>query len=177
MSTAIDHLVYATPDLRSGVEQMAALLGVTANAGGSHPGLGTCNALLALGPQCYLEIVAPDPTHTDFVGTRPFGIDSLDAGRLVTWAARRSNLREFVHSAKSQGVDLGEVFAMSRETPEGMQLDWELTFPAITQGVGVVPFLIDWGRTPHPAEGAPSRPLILSLWNTGPDTIRKTITY
>ena len=36
----VDHLVYATPDLDSGVEEIEKLLGVRATPGGQHPGRG-----------------------------------------------------------------------------------------------------------------------------------------
>jgi hypothetical protein len=34
----VDHLVYATPDLNRGIEEIEKLLGVRAMAGGQHPG-------------------------------------------------------------------------------------------------------------------------------------------
>ena len=92
----IDHLVYATPDLSAGVERIEALLGVRATPGGQHPGEGTRNALIALGPTSYLEILAPDPEQPKPDRPRRFGIDTLSGPRLVTWAAKGRNLTQTV---------------------------------------------------------------------------------
>ena len=155
MRTLVDHLIFATPDLQKGIEYLETLLGVPAIAGGSHPGLGTCNALLTLGPQCYLEVMGPDPTQTEFQGLRPFGIDNLESGQLVGWVARREGLSQFVQTVKSKGIELGEVISVSRETPEGELLEWEMTYLTNTntsaEAISVLPLFIDWGKTPHPA--------------------------
>jgi hypothetical protein len=163
MSSPLDHLVYATPDLEAGMAHIENLLGVAARPGGNHPGMGTRNALLTLGTMCYLEIIGPDPQQTDFKGERPFGINALEAPRLVTWAARRLELGQFVETARSRGEELGEVLPMSRKTPKGELLTWELTLPAINNGVGIRPFFIDWGVTPHPAGHSPTGAHLKSL--------------
>ena len=43
----IDHLIYRAPDLADAVAEVEERLGVRAQAGGQHTGLGTHNALLA----------------------------------------------------------------------------------------------------------------------------------
>lgn len=73
----IDHLVYAALDLDRGVEEIEKLIGVRATAGGQHPGLGTRNALIAVGPTTYLEIIGPDPEQPSPEMPRPFGLDGL----------------------------------------------------------------------------------------------------
>jgi len=118
----VDHLVYASPDLNLGISRIEELLGVRATPGGSHDDLGTRNALVSLGPNCYLEIIAPDPAQSEYFSPRPFGIDDLQSPRLVAWAAKGSNLDVLVQRAAVQGIELGEVFSMSRELPEGQIL-------------------------------------------------------
>src|SRR5688500_19999478 len=105
----VDHLVYATPDLKRGVEEIEKLLGLRAIAGGQHPGRGTRNALIALGPTTYLEIIAPDPEQPAPKEPRPFGLDTLKQPRLVTWCASSRDLERLRGEAIRKGVHLGEV--------------------------------------------------------------------
>src|SRR5215472_2605564 len=77
----IDHLIYKAPDLAGAVADLEERLGVRAQAGGQHIGRGTHNALLALGPRTYLEIIASDPGQRAPSVPRPFG---LDGGRHAT---------------------------------------------------------------------------------------------
>jgi hypothetical protein len=39
---------------------------------------------------------------------------------------------------------------MTRRSDAGDVLQWRLTPPQIERNDGLVPFLIDWGSTPHP---------------------------
>lgn len=143
----IDHIVYATPDLDATVAEVTEEWGVEPSVGGCHDGLGTRNALLSLGGGIYLELVGPDPGQTDPPGPRPFGVDDLEAPRVVTWAARVPNIDLWVAWARARGFDPGDPVDMQRTTPSGEVLSWRLTFPL--PGDGVVPFLIEWpGPTP-----------------------------
>lgn len=146
--------MWSTPDLDLGIRQIEELTGVQPVAGGSHPGAGTRNALLPLGEHVYLEIIGPDPAQADYRSPRVFQIDAIDKPGLVTWAARSKNLQEHASSLFADGQSLGEVSSMSRRRTDGVVLKWELTDPYVEVDGGVVPFLIDWGDTPHPASGA-----------------------
>jgi len=155
MTAAVDHLVYACPELGSAVERIAALTGVRAAYGGRHPGLGTHNALLSLGPRTYLEIIAPDPYQPRPAGPRPFGLDDLSAGALRAWAAAPDDLDVTLQRCRAAGFGYGPVVARRRRTAEGHDLVWRMTESSSLAGDGVVPFLIDWAGSPHPAESAP----------------------
>lgn len=154
MSSPVDHLIFAASELQEGVDYLQHLLGLRAISGGAHPGLGTRNALLPLGHDCYLEVIGPDPEQNDFAGNRPFGIDTVEGcGHLVGWAARREGLAAFREMVNAEATVLGEVIPLSRLTPEGELLEWQLSFlsNADAQLMTVLPFFIDWGETPHPS--------------------------
>jgi hypothetical protein len=151
----VDHLVYGAPDLGHAVELLERLLGVRAEKGGSHAGEGTCNALLALGPSAYLEILAPDPEQPAPPRPRWFGIDALRSPRLVAWAANESDLDGFAARARRDGIALPQIVSGSRRRPDGSRLAWRFTDPHLLPEGSVLPFFLDWGDTPHPAASAP----------------------
>ena len=165
----VDHLVYATPDLQRGIDKIEQLLGLRATPGGQHPGRGTRNALVALGPSSYLEIIGPDPEQPTPAQPRPFGIDDLKEPQLVTWAAKGTNLDALARDVARGGVKLGEVIAGSRRRADGVLLTWRYTDPRTVVAGGVVPFVIDWGGTPHPASTATSGATLVELRAEHPD--------
>ncbi len=157
-SPDIDHLVYAVPDLAGGIDAMERALGVRPAPGGQHPDWGTANALLALGPRVYLEVIGPDPDQPVPSRPRPFGIDRLSHGRLAGWAAKASDLDARVRASAVRGYHPGRVLPGSRRQPDGTLLTWRLTLPEDLQLPfdGLIPFLIDWQSTAaHPAAAAP----------------------
>jgi hypothetical protein len=151
----IDHLVYATPDVDATVAELSGRLGVRAAVGGRHPGRGTRNALIGLGPRCYLEIVGPDAEQAAPAGPRWFLIDELSSARLVAWAVRSDSLAEL--------PGLGPIVSGSRQRPDGQLLAWRFTDPMVRVAGGVMPFLIDWGSGPHPADLLPREVRLLEL--------------
>lgn len=169
MRRVIDHLVLATPDLDETAAELSEQLGVAATPGGKHVGLGTHNALIALGDEVYLEVIGPDPDQPAPASPRPFGIDALPSARLVTWAARVDDIEARVSRAKAAGYDAGPVVPMSRDMPDGRRLEWRLTFPPADGNAGVVPFLIDWGSAPHPSTTAATGARLLEFFGEHPD--------
>lgn len=148
----IDHVIYAHPDLDAAVAEIEELFGVRAAGGGQHSGRGTHNKVLALGPRTYLELIAPDPGQPEPSRPRPYGVEGITRGRLVGWALASDDIEGAVARACSMGFDPGGVIDGQRVSATGTMLRWRVSGNA--QTAGLVPFLIDWGDTPHPAVGA-----------------------
>ena len=168
----IDHLVYATPDLKMGIDTAAQLFGVRASQGGQHPGEGTRNALIALGPTSYFEIIGPDPEQPKPERPRRFGIDEIKAPRLTTWVAKGTDLEKFASDAAAHGLKLGPVIPGSRKRPDGVVLSWRYTDPRVVLADRLVPYFIDWGTSPHPSATATKGVTLLSLRAEHPDADR-----
>jgi hypothetical protein len=165
----VDHIIYATPDLELGMARIEELLGVRPIAGGKHPGYGTRNALLSLGDDVYLEIIGPDPEQPEPERSRVFRVDEIESPRLTTWVAKEDNLESRIESAAKGGLQFGGILSGGRRAPDGSFLAWRVSDPQVVNGDGVVPFLIDWGETPHPATTAPRGGTLLSLRAEHPD--------
>ena len=169
MTTPLDHLVLATPDLAATAASFAAATGVTPAPGGRHVGLGTANQLVGLGAGRYLEIIGPDPDQPASERPRPLRVDNVTDAQLVTWAVRPADLDATVATARRRGHDPGPPRAMSRRSAEGELLQWRLTPAPFGADGGLVPFLIDWGATPHPTTRALPSVELLDLYGTHPD--------
>jgi hypothetical protein len=167
----IDHLVLATPDVPATAAELRASWGLALTAGGSHVGRGTRNELTGLGGATYLEVVGPDPSQPDPPFPRPFGVDDLPDAALVAWCARPARpLSEVLSAIAALGLDLGEAMEMSRARPDGVLLQWQLTFPLLAPPhMGTVPFLIDWLDSPHPAADLPHEATLTALHLTHPE--------
>lgn len=156
MLERVDHLIVFTPELESGCDHIEALLGVRPAGGGRHPDLGTHNALLGLGPGCYLEVMAPDPHSAHPLDLGRLGLEGLTTPRLGTWVLRAEHIDEAAAHAQAAGVGLGPIQAGHRDNPDGTRLTWRVTEPFVFPFDGVVPFLIAWGDTPHPGSRLPT---------------------
>jgi hypothetical protein len=117
----------------------------------------------------YLELIAPDPGQPPPPHPRWFGLDSLDAPHLVTWAARCDDVDQRAAAARAAGLQLGEARGGRRELSDGEVVSWRLTYPDLRLGSGLVPFLIDWGKSRHPSRTAPGGVRLVALRAEHPD--------
>jgi hypothetical protein len=149
----IDHLLYGSNSLADGIRYICELTGVQPVMGGSHPGLGTHNALIGLDNNIYLEIIAPDPEQS--VERVWMDLDQLEHPRLFRWAATAKNVEKVRQAGLAAGFDIGEVKAGSRYKPDGSLLEWTLSDPNVDLANGLIPFFIDWGVSGNPSPDLP----------------------
>ena len=145
------------------MNEIEAMLGTRPVIGGRHPDFGTHNALLSLGPKTYLEIIAPDPDAPEPDRGRLLGVSDKQQSRLATWVLRSEPIQKMVDVAAAAGLELGKIETGSRQAPDGTLLNWQLSDPYAMLFDGAVPFLIDWGNTPHPASSAPQAGELVGL--------------
>ena len=165
----LDHLVYAAPDLEVATSGLERRLGFRPDYGGKHAGGLTHNAILSLGQGSYLEIIAPVPGAEALASSLPFGLGSLTAPRLVTWAAAPPDLERRVESARAAGYDPGEIITSGRDLPDGRKLSWRVAVRPEAGGDGLVPFLVEWTTQSHPSATAPKGCRFVSLTAEHPE--------
>ena len=171
----IDHLMWVVPDLDAGVDELERRAGARSTRGGSHPSMGTANAILGLGPGVYLEVLGPDPAVDEPTG---FGaaIAAEPTPRLASWAVRTDDIDALCATLTSAGWPT-TARSMTRTRPDGTTLEWQL---AMLPGRALAdhwPFVIDWGHSPHPSEGAPSTCTLeaLSVGDPEPAELRRLL--
>jgi Glyoxalase-like domain len=156
---ALDHLLIGAATLENGIGWLEERTGVRAMVGGSHPGLGTWNALASLGPGQYIEILAPDPAQPG-VGTFYVpGLRDFAAPRIATWAARSVDLARGFPATLPHDFSCEPARAGARIRPDGTRLAWTLAFPRHREHLafdGALPFFIEWGSyDDHPGKSTP----------------------
>src|SRR5579864_248545 len=162
----LDHILLGVSDLDDGIAWLEERSGIRAAFGGVHPGRGTRNALLSLGPRRYLEIIAPDPEQAGTPASKEFWaarLTSLQEPRLIGWAAHTGDLAAIARSAAAASIATDEPRDGSRARPDGKVLRWK-SFGLKDDRNGLLPFFIEWSRdTVHPSQDAPSGCTLLSF--------------
>lgn len=167
LTSAIDHLVVTAPTLASGIQYVEASLGCKMQPGGQHPRMGTYNALLKIGDQCYLEVISVDPAATPPLRARWFELDTLlpdSHPRLATWVLRTNDIDKVLNATE---IEFGIVEEMSRGS-----LDWQITIPPDGRLPyrGVAPAVIQWKQELHPALKLPASSVsLMRLGGLHPD--------
>jgi len=171
--TMLDHLLLGCNDLDHGIAFVEKHTGVRPAMGGVHPGRGTRNALLSLGPLHYLEVIAPDPAQTGNPTTKaelPAMLRQLTAPTLVDWAVHTSDILGVAERWRTAGVAFHGPTQGSRARPDGKMLHWQ-TLNLDNDRGALLPFFIQWGaETVHPSVDAPAGCKLESFTVVSPDT-------
>ena len=153
--TGLDHILWAAPDLAEGEKIIEILTGVKPARGGVHPGFGTRNSLIGLDLGVYFEIISPDPAQ-DLNRNRGGAIAALSRPGVIAFAIRTDDLDALGAAARREGLSLKGPVAMSRNRPDGVRLDWRILDLEHSRFGEAIPFVIDWGASPHPSESVPA---------------------
>ena len=164
----LDHVILGAADLDRGVEEMERRTGVRATFGGAHPGRGTRNALLSLGPSLYLEILAPDPAQA-VAGSDLDELRKLPGLTPVGWAVHTGDAEALRGRLESSGLRVSPATPGSRARPDGRLLEW-VTFGVTEPDHPLAPFFIRWAdMSRHPARTSPPGCTFKSLALAAPD--------
>lgn len=172
----IDHVILGIDDLQKGIAELERLTGVRAVFGGAHPGRGTQNALIALGGEHYLEILAPNPEDSGIAESRE-ELGKLTALTPIGWAARTDDLPALRESLRSRGVRTEEIRPGARNRPDGSRLAWR-TLSYAPPSSPLLPFFIEWERGgAHPSSTSPAgcRLTAFALEDSAPDALREPL--
>jgi len=176
---AFDHLVVAAATLEQGEAYLEQRLGVRPQRGGKHVAMGTHNSLISLGAKRYIEVIAIDPEASAPPGPRWFALDTdalqstlTEVPRLIHWVARTHDIDA---ARRALVPDPGAVQAMTRGA-----FEWRITVPAdgTLPAGGLLPTLIEWADTRHPADTMPEsgvRLLALAGAHPQPGLIRSAL--
>ena len=146
MGLRIDHVVWGAGDLDEAAGRLLERYGLGSAPGGRHPGWGTANRIVPLGPD-YLELMAVvDPGESrDAVGR---ALSRLLAGGdgLLMWCLATDDLDS---TASRLGL---AIQSKSRVLPDGARIGWRLAGLEVALREPWLPFFISWEVPPerHP---------------------------
>jgi hypothetical protein len=171
---AFDHILLGAPDLDVGIRWVQERTGVQAKLGGNHPGGGTRNALLSLGTEHYLEIIAPDPAQADASDVRELA--KLPSPSIIQWAIHTEDIAAAKGMVEAAGIKTVGPKPGSRQRPDGRLLRWQTL--GIEHTTPLVPFFIHWeADSPHPSSDSPRLGTVKSLHfeTPQPDELRRIL--
>lgn len=162
-----DHIAIACTDLENGISFVEKALGVSLSPGGKHAYFGTHNALLGLGPDAYLEVIAIDPT-VQHDGPRWFDLNQFEgAPRVHAWICSVPDMDAALQAYPMAG--------QAHDLQRG-NLTWRFACPENGQLVdgGAFPHLIEWGAgAVHPTRILPDSGLRLTGLQVGHPQMQK----
>lgn len=175
----VDHIILSIDDLQRGMDMLEQETGIRPVFGGVHPGRGTQNALLSLGKNQYLELLAPNLADTATAVQSSADRIKSSFARFTKpvatgWAIHVSNADSVRARLVSRGFNASKVQPGSRAKPDGQTLRWK-TFDPWGVESDLLPFVIEWASgSAHPSSTSPAgcRLVDFSMESTAADSIR-----
>jgi len=162
-NTRVDHIVYAFRNLDEGIKHVQSLTGAIPIKGGEHLEFGTHNALLSIGSNCYLELIAPDYNNS-FRGKRWMSVDQISRPTITRWSINSNDINSDAEKLGSIQTDLGEIINGQRSLSDNTTLKWKMTRPSSNKTIGTLPFLLDWSQSNfHPCDKLEKKCKLISV--------------
>lgn len=135
----IDHVVYGVQDLEAAASRMKADFGLGSILGGRHPGWGTGNWIVPLGPN-YIELLAAvDKAEAERSELGRSLLAAVAEGdRFLGWCVSTDDVETV-----AARLDL-PVVAGTRERPDGSKLRWRSAGLDRAMAEPSLPFFITW---------------------------------
>ncbi|MGC6485842.1 MAG: VOC family protein [Candidatus Puniceispirillales bacterium] len=179
----LDHIVITCHRLEAGMDYIERTFGVSIPPGGQHDFMGTHNAVMAVGRDAYLEVIAIDPSLPAPPYPRWFGLGNIqmedrlkDKPMLAHFVLRTTDLEATLAGLeKSDQALIGKPQAASRG-----DLRWQITLnpTGLPPMGGCLPALIEWDGTPPISRMAFPGPVLdkLRLGTPEPERLRQVLT-
>ena len=155
----IDHFMLLSPTADTALHYIQDKTGVTPVYGGEHSGMGTCNYLLSLGDQQYLEILAPFEPATRTESDEPHDLvracERLNVPKPHTFCVASDDLDRMATTLLKNNIDTKGPFDMQRQHPVSGVLNWRLLTCFDNRFGASFPFFIDWQECDHPGRTSP----------------------
>jgi hypothetical protein len=165
----LDHFVYTVPSLQAGTRAISDALGIELTPGGAHTTADTANTLASLGQGVYLEVLGPNPAKGRGELKDLGGEIARDAWPdIPTFAVASNDLAAAAARVGALGLVSETLETNSRRTPDGQLLTWQGMYVYSPEYLGLAPFLINWGSTPHPSSTVVRGIQLASVYVTHP---------
>lgn len=153
----LDHVVLGIDDLDKGIEALEQLTGVRATFEGRDARLGTQSAVIGLGENAFLEIMAPDPKADPALVDPEFKskfLDRLEGFEALTpflWAIGTSNLERSRWYARRAGTYTSDINSGARKRSWGRSTEW--SWAHVTRPYTyVMPIFVQWNADAKPPQ-------------------------
>lgn len=149
----LSQIIVGVTDLDAATARFQAL-GFEVLDGGVHPGVGTANRVIPLGPQ-YIELLGV--VDTQLARRHEYGRSLLrataDGDRLVRWSLRTDAITDV---AARLGITLE---SRRRARPDGELLTWRAAGLALALADATLPFFMEWDHAEqYPGVMSPTHP-------------------